>query len=307
MGYLNPRPDADSIGHFYQQEYECYQPPAPRRLGWWGRTRRYLDRLVLAHCHNYPRPPIHWYEKILAAALGSVLRWGRQSMTALPYQGQGEMLDFGCGSGWYAHRMRDLGWKVTGMDMSPHAARQASEKFHLPVLVGTLPHPAVVPESFDLITMGCVLEHVHRPHEVIEAATLALRPGGSLVIAVPNLASLGFRYFGPDWWPLELPRHLLHFSPPTLRRLLEAHGLQVCEEQTVARKSWMRRSFAIARSRPSGSPRRFLGKLGQVRLLPSLLTTWTVWKNRADCLLIRARRPNQEVQIASCRVGECNW
>jgi hypothetical protein len=108
---------------------------------------------------------------------------------------------------------------------------------------------------------------------------------------VPNLASLGFRYFGPDWWPLELPRHLLHFSPGTLRRLVTMHGLEIDEERTVARKSWMRRSFAIARRRSGGGKfRRLLMNLGRVRLLPSLLTHWTVWSNRADCLLLRARR-----------------
>jgi len=292
MGYLNPRPDLDSIAHFYQDEYECYQPPVPRRRDWWNRTRSYLNRLVLAHCYNYPHAGMRWREKALATFLGSGLGWGRRSMTALPFQGNGEMLDFGCGSGWYAHRMRDQGWKVTGMDFSPHAARQASERFRIPVLVGTLPHPQVAPESFDLITMGCVLEHVHRPHDVIKAAAQALRPGGSLVIAVPNLASLAFRYFGPDWWPLELPRHLLHFSPATLRRLVETNSLEVCEQRTVARKSWMRRSFAIARRRSRRwSPRRFLAKLGRVRLVPSLLTHWTVLANRADCIMMRARRP----------------
>jgi 2-polyprenyl-3-methyl-5-hydroxy-6-metoxy-1,4-benzoquinol methylase len=304
MGYLNPRPNLDSIGYFYQEEYKPYQPPPPRRLGWWGRTKRFLDRLVLARCYNYPRPPMRWPAKVVATVLGSGLGWGRQSMTALPYQGQGEMLDFGCGSGWYAHRMREQGWKVTGMDMSAHAARQTSERFQIPVLSGSLPHPAVSPESFDLITMGAVLEHVHQPHDVIEAAALALRPGGLLVISVPNLASFGFRYFGRDWWPLDLPRHLLHFSPVTLRRLLEAHGLVVCEERMVARPSWMRRSLALARRRRSGTPRRLLAKLGRLRLIPSLLTQWTVWRNRADCILMSARRPLQEIQIASCRVVE---
>jgi SAM-dependent methyltransferase len=294
MGYLNPRPNEDIIGQYYQNDYECYQYPPRRRAGWWRRIRGYIDRLVLAHCYNYPHPQLHWHQKILAAGLGSGLGWGRQSLTTLPFQGRGDMLDFGCGSGWYAQRMREQGWCVTGMDFSPHAARQAAERYHLRVLVGSLPHPAVGPESFDLITMGCVLEHVHWPHQVIAAAARALRPGGALVIAVPNLASLGFRYFGPDWWPLELPRHLLHFSPATLRRLVTMHGLEIDEERTVARKSWMRRSFAIARCRPGGGKfRRLLTNMGRVRLVPSLLTHWTVWSNRADCLLLRARRPER--------------
>jgi SAM-dependent methyltransferase len=293
MGYLNPRPDIPSIGQFYPREYEEYQLPRRRRQGWWRRMRDRLERLVLSHHYGYPPPLERWYEKALAVVLGPWLRPGPDSLTGLRYHGDGRLLDFGCGSGWYAYRMAQRGWKVTGMDFSAHAAQQVTQRFGIPVLVGSLPHPEVADESFDVIVMGCVLEHVHHPHEVIAGAARALRPGGWLVVVVPNLDSWGFRFFGPDWWPLELPRHLLHFTPATLRRLVETHGLQVCEEGMLLRGGWMRRSLAICRRRPyRPAGRRLLAHLGRTRLVSSLLSHWTVWTGQADCIMVVARRPS---------------
>ena len=103
------------------------------------------------------------------------------------------ILDYGCGSGWFAHRMRERGWQVTGMDMSAHAVEKARNHFGLHVIHGTLPHGDVKPESFDVVTLGAVLEHLHWPHKVIGAAAQALVPGGYLVLSVPNMASWGFR------------------------------------------------------------------------------------------------------------------
>ncbi len=139
--------------------------------------------------------------------------------------------------------------------------------------------------------MGMVLEHVHWPHRLIAAAVEALSPGGLLAISVPNIASWGYRLFGKDWWPLELPRHLLHFTPDTLSCLLEAHGLEVLQVRRQCRGSWMSRSLERA-SRP-GRPLagRWWARLGKLRLARTLLTAWSGWTGQPDSLLILARRP----------------
>ena len=213
-------------------------------------------------------------------------------MTALPVHGERRLLDYGCGSGWFAHRMRESGWKVTGMDMSAHAVENARHHFGLDVIHGTLPHPEVGPESFDVITLGAVLEHLHWPHRVIGSAAKALTPGGYLVLSVPNLASWGFRHFRKDWFPLELPRHLLHFTPETLRLLVRMHGLEVTDLRMLGRTNWMRRSFAIrAENQQDHAIGKHLAALGRMRMIQSWLTRWTVWTGRADCLLIITRKP----------------
>jgi 2-polyprenyl-3-methyl-5-hydroxy-6-metoxy-1,4-benzoquinol methylase len=291
LAYLNPRPDRRTIGLFYPEEYEEYEGPARIQEGWWSRLRGRLERLVQRAWLGFP-PPVNWREQLAAFLVLPLVGGERDSLTALPYRGEGRLLDYGCGAGWYLERMRRRGWNVTGMDFSPHAARRTAERFGIPVLVGTLPHPEVHDESFDVITMGCVLEHVHDPHAVIAAAARALRPDGWLVLVVPNLASWGFRLFGPDWWPLELPRHLLHFTPGTLGRLVRVHGLEIVRQRMLARPGWMRRSMAISRRRGRGPLlRRLLAQAGRLRFIPSLLTRWSVHSQRADCLMLIARRP----------------
>jgi SAM-dependent methyltransferase len=282
LGYLNPRPDERSINLLYPEDYTWYHPPAEQGSRW-ARLKQYLRQLVMARYFGTPPPAGPRRHGALAWLASWWLYPRRQSMTCLPYHGQGRLLDYGCGSGWFARQMRDLGWRVTGMDFSSHAAERVCRRFGIPTLAGTLPHPQVAPGSFDVITLGAVLEHVHRPHALVAACAEALAPGGCLVVSVPNLASWGFGYFGSHWWGLQLPHHLLHFTPETLRHLLQAHGLEVRLLKTIGRPAWMQRSLAAAR-RVSGSRRRLLVKLGKLRLTASVLARWTEWTGQTDCI-----------------------
>ncbi len=281
LGYLNPRPDERTIGLLYPDSYIWYHAPAERQSAW-ARLKQRLRRLVMARRYGIPPLPTGWGQNALAWLAGWWLAPPAQSMTGLPYCGQGRLLDYGCGSGWYARQMQALGWRVTGMDFSAYAAEQVARHFGIPTLAGTLPHPQVPPESFDVITMGAVLEHVHHPHRLIEAAARALHPGGYLVVSVPNLASWGFRAFGADWWGLQLPHHLLHFTPQTLRRLLEAHSLEVRALRVIGRPGWMRKSLAAARAQ--AGRRRLAVRLGGSRLTAGLLARWTGWTRQGDCI-----------------------
>jgi 2-polyprenyl-3-methyl-5-hydroxy-6-metoxy-1,4-benzoquinol methylase len=286
LGYLNPRPNEQSIGRFYPDEYEWYHPPIRRNSRWNG-VRQYLRRLVMSRCYGNPPALTGWGERMLAAATTPWHQPTPESMTGLPYQGEGRLLDFGCGSGWYAHRMQQLGWAVTGMDFNKQAVVRAEKRFGIPMLVGTLPHPEVAPASFDVVTMNNVLEHVHRPHDVIASAGEALRPGGYVMVSLPNLASWGFRVFGENWWGLQLPQHLLYFTPDTLRRLLESHGLEVRQMNIIGQAGWMRRTLAACRHCKSPSP---FASFGKLRGVSSALTRWSVWQGGGDLLQALAYR-----------------
>lgn len=291
MVYLNPRPDPTCIGQFYPADYAPYHRPKRQRVNWWGQTRRYLEQLVLSGQYGYPPRLKHWWQKTLSFLAAPWFSPDRHSQTSLPFVGQGRMLDYGCGSGCFAARMQERGWTVTGMDFSAHAAEQARKRHGLEVLVGTLPHPAIRPGSLDMVTMGAVLEHVHWPHQLISSAVEALRPGGVLVVSVPNFDSWGYHTFGAEWWPLEIPLHLLHFTPKTLCRLMEAQGLEVVQLRHQARGSWMRKSFERAAQRKRHWLWKLIGRLGQVRPVGSLVTAWSELVGKPDSLLILARRP----------------
>ncbi len=149
--------------------------------------------------------------------------------------------------------MHDEGWQVTGLDTSSAVVDRIRERWGLPALVGSLPHPDIPPMSFDVITMWQALEHVHRPLEVLREARRLLVPGGKLIVAVPNLESQSFRWFGEDWFGLDLPRHLTHFTPATLRSMAEKAGFQVDNVRMVSHASWLQSSAkrAVQRGRSS--------------------------------------------------------
>jgi SAM-dependent methyltransferase len=112
----------------------------------------------------------------------------------------------------------------------------------LPVHAGSLPHPDIHSESFDAIVMWDSLEHVHRPGCVLQGAHDSLRSGGLLVIGVPNFASWSRQHFRENWYGLELPRHLTHFTPTTLTAMVEARGFRVLSISQIEHGSTVSKS-----------------------------------------------------------------
>lgn len=301
MVYLNPRPTQETIGHFYPENYEAYRSP---RLGgnFRKRFRDWMTGMIQTELHGYPGAKSNFARKLLARFASPLFAPDRASHTSIPFHGQGKLLDVGCGGGWFIHRMQQRGWDVTGIDFSAHAVEMTRKNYQLPAHIGTLPHPKIQPESFDVVNLGAVLEHVHDPLTTIQSAKDVLRPGGWLVVSVPNLDSWGFRQFGEDWHPLCLPHHLLHFTPTTLKRLIQAQGMEVRELRIVGRSSWMRRSIRNREQRLGTNFWRRLQRTG--RLIPSLMTSYSIQRGQGDCLFMIAERPRFKTDIARKMVSQ---
>jgi predicted SAM-dependent methyltransferase len=94
-------------------------------------------------------------------------------------------------------------------------------------LLGTEQLFTLPPDSFDAITLWHVLEHVHELHPYIERLKTLLRRHGRIFIAVPNYTSYDARSYREMWAAYDVPRHLYHFSPEAMERLLSQHGLQL--------------------------------------------------------------------------------
>jgi 2-polyprenyl-3-methyl-5-hydroxy-6-metoxy-1,4-benzoquinol methylase len=140
---------------------------------------------------------------------------------------KGRILDVGCGRGILPALMRDRGWDAHALEFSETAARHARDELRLPVFVGDFSQSPYADDFFDALVLWHVLEHLADPVAALRKARQILRPGGLLVIAVPNFESLQARFAGRHWFHLDVPRHYHHFGLKVLRHLLIANGFTI--------------------------------------------------------------------------------
>lgn len=149
-----------------------------------------------------------------------------------PKQGSNRLLDVGCGSGGFLHRMAALGWEGTGLDFDAKAAGVA-RGLGLQVIVGTLDTCDLEDESFDAVTLGDVIEHLHNPIEAISVCHRLLRKGGVLYISTPNGGSFGHRLMGRSFHALQPPYHLVLFTPKSLVDAAELIGFRTLSVRAI--------------------------------------------------------------------------
>ena len=136
------------------------------------------------------------------------------------------ILDVGAGNGSAVAAMRAAGFDAWGIEPSANGVMNAQAAGVETIRQGTLKSSGMTDEQWDLVRFTHVLEHVDDPVEELTMARDALLPGGRVAVLVPNFGSLGRRMFGGSWDGLEVPRHLWHFTPASLRATFEAAGLR---------------------------------------------------------------------------------
>ncbi len=136
---------------------------------------------------------------------------------------KGKLLDIGAGTGDFLLTAKNHGWDVLGSEPNEEARALAKEKgISLLENLETLPA-----DSFDVITMWHVLEHVYDLNEQISELKRLLKPGGSLFVAVPNYESYDATYYKEFWAAYDVPRHLWHFSKRSIQKLFEVQNMKV--------------------------------------------------------------------------------
>lgn len=148
-------------------------------------------------------------------------------LSALRRSEPGPVLDVGCGGALFGRMLRERGYQTFGLDFSDQAARVGWRINGVPVVVGDFALAPFPRRSFSAITMFHVLEHLYEPAAYVSAVAEYLRPGGSLVVQVPNAASFQFLMFGENWNGVDVPRHLINFRVCDLDALLEHCGFEV--------------------------------------------------------------------------------
>jgi 2-polyprenyl-3-methyl-5-hydroxy-6-metoxy-1,4-benzoquinol methylase len=193
-------PDADSIGPYYQSDNYISHTD----------TKKGLINRIYHLVREY------------------TLKQKRKLLIKVTSKKQGRVLDIGAGTGAFLNEMRAAGWDITGLEPDPGARLMAMEKYKLefrePSALFT-----TADSGYDVITLWHVLEHVHDLHSYIRQIRQLLKPGGVLILALPNYTSVDAVKYGIHWAAYDVPRHLYHFSPTAVKKLLSLHKLKVRE------------------------------------------------------------------------------
>ena len=188
-----PRPEPNVIGKYYQsEEYYSHQE---NKKGFVPKVYEFVKSFNIRN-------------KVKMAIQG------------LP---QGKLLDIGCGVGDFLCQVKKENWDVMGIEPSDDAKAIAEARLGFRPLS---PSDSVsLPDaSFDVITLWHVLEHVDDLKFQTTEINRLLKPGGRLVIALPNYQSFDCQYFKEFWAAWDVPRHLNHFSQNTLNSMMVSLG-----------------------------------------------------------------------------------
>lgn len=192
--FTNPRPTENTIGNYYKTEN--YISHSSTKRGLINKLYHFVRKRAIQQKENLIRESVHG----------------------------NKLLDFGCGTGDFLAYCKTKGWEVQGIEPDEDARSIASKTNEIEAF-----EPSYIKKiqdnSYDVITLWHVLEHVYLLNETIQEFKRILKPNGTLIVAVPNCGSYDADYYKEDWAALDLPIHLYHFRPKNIKSLFSNHGI----------------------------------------------------------------------------------
>lgn len=194
--YTMPRPNKEKIGEYYKsEEYYSHQE----------NKKGFIPKL---------------YEKVKKVNLKHKYELATKGLTT------GKLLDIGCGVGDFLHSAEAHGWQCIGVEPSEEAKAIASQRTTANIL-SSIEQESLPDESFDVITMWHVLEHVDDLRWQVAQLQRLIKPNGRIVIALPNYKSYDGQYYKEHWAAYDVPRHLNHFNRTTIAKILKTNDLKL--------------------------------------------------------------------------------
>ncbi|MDR1120398.1 MAG: class I SAM-dependent methyltransferase [Dysgonamonadaceae bacterium] len=144
-----------------------------------------------------------------------------------------DLLDVGCGTGYFLSACKQDGWKVEGVELNDLARTTAETRISQSVF-HSLDALAQTGKIFDVITLWHVFEHLFDINNTFRQLKHLLKPGGRLILALPNPTAADAGYYKEYWAAYDVPRHLSHFSPKSVALLVEKHRMEI--QQTIPMK-----------------------------------------------------------------------
>ena len=147
----------------------------------------------------------------------------------------GKLLDVGAGKGGFVSAARKRGWDATGVELDADAVEKASQEFGVQLHHGRLDENTFAQQTFDVVAMWDVIEHVEDPVRLMRTAHRILRSGGHIILRTANIESRDFARTKRSWSML-FSGHLYYFSVDTIRRALAEVGftqIAICNAMTI--------------------------------------------------------------------------
>lgn len=228
-----------------------------------------------------------WGDLVMKLKEGDALERNAANALAHFARAPGYLLDFGCGGGFFLAEAKRCGWEVFGLEPLPGHAVHARALTGGTIVTDTLRDDTFLPAFFDCVTAFQVFEHLPEPATDLARLFRMIKPGGSILIEVPNIDTWGVRllrgrhrHFVPD--------HLNFFSAATMSRLLREAGFEVTETYQPSRT--MSLEYLVehwgGRVLPESLSRHATLALGK---LPA--RHWLLKLNIGDILAVVARKP----------------
>ena len=139
-----------------------------------------------------------------------------------------KLLDVGCGTGDFLKTAQQDGWIASGIEPNKQAREIANQKTNN-VVFDTKQLTTFNKQSFDVITLWHVLEHLPKLEEQISLLKNLLKENGTLIIAVPNHKSFDAKHYNNFWAAYDVPRHLWHFDQKAMTKLFAFKNMKVVE------------------------------------------------------------------------------
>jgi SAM-dependent methyltransferase len=148
------------------------------------------------------------------------------------------ILDIGCGTGESLGYFKSIGCSAFGVEADENI-RKIADRFGYNIHIGMFDSAMYQENSFDYVTMNQVLEHMADPRKVLDGIYGILRPGGTLIVTIPNVFGWGRRMFGKKWINWHIPYHGNFFSKRSMRSLASATGFRIAKAVTVTPSGWL--------------------------------------------------------------------
>lgn len=234
----NPRVRVEQLDRAYPDDYPRHtgHPELPRLLRDAGPSVRWALATRLGYRH------LDTSDANVAVRFRARCSMRRIIEHFPPWVGEGRLLDVGCATGKFLRLMTAVGWRVAGIEIDAAAAAKA-RAVSAEIFVGDPVDAPFTSSSFDVITSFHVLEHLPHPRAALTRMLSWLTPTGVMLIEVPNLGGVGGCLFGRYWSGLDFPRHLIHFTPVTMRAMVEAAGGRIIAERHRTKPRWLIRSL----------------------------------------------------------------